>query len=98
MAFKKEYEQRDNSGTLYINRKKKAGSKQPDRDGSAIIDGTEYWIAGWDKVSANGELISLSFETKEAAEARRNQRSASAAPPTSRPPATREELDEEIPF
>jgi len=61
------YEQRDNSGTLFINdRKTDKNSKLPDRKGDAIINGQAMWISGWLKDGKNGtQFLSLSFTPKE---------------------------------
>ena len=61
------YEQRDNSGTLFINdRKTDKNSKLPDRKGDAIINGQPMWISGWLKDGKNGtQFLSLSFTPKE---------------------------------
>lgn len=57
------YEVRDNSGTLFINDKKES-DKHPDRSGSAMIDGVEYWVSGWIKKGAKGQFMSLAFKRK----------------------------------
>ena len=60
------YEQRDNSGTLFVNdRKTDKNSKLPDRKGDAIINGQAMWISGWLKDGKNGQFLSLSFTPKE---------------------------------
>ena len=61
------YQQRDNSGTLFVNdRKTDKNSKLPDRKGDAIINGQEMWISGWLKDGKNGtQFLSLSFTPKE---------------------------------
>ena len=61
------YEQKDNSGSLFVNDKQKPGSQQPDRSGSALIDGVEYWVSGWIKRKQDGTAwLSLAFKRKEA--------------------------------
>lgn len=61
------YEQRDNSGTLFINdRKTDKNSKLPDRKGDAIINGQAMWVSGWIKDGKNGTpFLSLSFTPKD---------------------------------
>lgn len=60
------YEKRDNSGSLFINKRK---NKPTDANlsGSIMINGQEYWINGWTKTKEDGEKwISLSTRPKEA--------------------------------
>lgn len=54
----------NNRGSLFRN-DKKLEDKHPDMNGSINIDGTEYWISGWKKVSKAGSgFISLSVRPK----------------------------------
>jgi hypothetical protein len=54
----------ENRGSLFKN-DKKLEDKHPDMNGSINIDGTEYWISGWKKVSKAGSgFISLSVRPK----------------------------------
>ena len=58
------YEQRDNSGSLFVNERKET-DKHPDRSGAAMIDGVEYWVSGWVKKDKNGHpWMSLAFKPK----------------------------------
>lgn len=58
------YEQKDNSGSLFVNDKEKDG--QPDRTGSCVIAGREYWVSGWlKKTQAGVPWLSLAFRPKE---------------------------------
>jgi hypothetical protein len=61
------YEQRDNSGTLFVNDKKTdPKSSLPDRKGDGVINGQKVWISGWLKDGKNGtQFLSLSFTPKE---------------------------------
>lgn len=60
------FEQKDNSGSLFVNDKRQPGSQQPDRSGSALIDGVEYWVSGWIKKKQDGSAwLSLAFKQKE---------------------------------
>ena len=55
----------ENRGSLFRNDKKEQ-DKHPDMNGSINIDGTEYWISGWKKVSKAGSgFISLSVRPKQ---------------------------------
>lgn len=90
------YEQNDNSGSLFQAKDKKT-DKHPDREGSAKIDGKEYWVNGWIKQDRNGKAwLSLSFKPKE--------QPARQAPPDINPPmgnapqARRASLDDDVPF
>lgn len=57
------YEQRPNTGIMFIN-DKKGNDKAPDRRGSFNIDGREYEIAGWQKTGKKGPFLSLSVKPK----------------------------------
>lgn len=60
------YEQRDNSGTLFVNDKKTdPKSSLPDRKGDGVINGQKVWISAWTKQGKSGEFLSLSFTPKE---------------------------------
>lgn len=59
------YEQRDNSGSLWPNTRKRVGKKDPNVTGTIFVDGVEYWIDGWTKEHATaGRWISLSVRKK----------------------------------
>jgi hypothetical protein len=58
------YEQKDNSGTLFINDRKES-DKHPDRTGTALIDGVSYWVSGWVKQGAKGPYMSVSFKRRD---------------------------------
>lgn len=74
-----------NSGVLFKNTEK-AQDKDIDYNGSINVDGREFWLSAWIKVSKNGyKFMSLSVKPKEAA--------------TSKPKASRaDDLDDNIPF
>ena len=59
-------QQRDNSGALFAN-ERKTKDTQPDRTGSAMIDGVEYWVSGWINKPKNGgnQYLSMIFKKKE---------------------------------
>jgi uncharacterized protein (DUF736 family) len=51
-------------GVLFQNKKDK--ETHPDYKGSCEIEGVEYWVSGWKKLSkANAPFLSLSFQAKE---------------------------------
>lgn len=80
------YVPKDNSGSLFVNDKKERDS-QPDRRGSARIDGVDYWVSGWVKKKEDGTpWMSLSYQRKDAA---------TPAPKKAETPAT---MEDEIPF
>ena len=59
------FEHKDNSGSLFPNDRKERES-QPDMNGSAKINGREYWVKGWRKQRSNGEeWFSLALELKD---------------------------------
>lgn len=57
------YEQKENTGSMFVNEKKEKET-HPDRTGSALIGGVEYWVSGWIKDGKNGKWMSLSFQQK----------------------------------
>jgi hypothetical protein len=78
------YEQRDCTGTLWINDKKEKGDNKPDRKGDCLIDGKPYWLSGWIKKGNGGDpFLSLSFTPKDA-----------QTKPTREPPPS----EDEVPF
>jgi hypothetical protein len=59
------YEQKDNSGSIFVNDRKEKDN-HPDRTGTALIDGTEYWVSGWLKKTKDGKpFLSLAFKAKD---------------------------------
>jgi len=59
------FEQRDNSGSIFANERKEKET-HPDRTGTALIDGTEYYVNGWLKKTKDGKpFLSLSFKPKD---------------------------------
>ena len=59
------YEQKDMSGSIFLNRKREKDS-HPNLTGSGMVNGKEVWISGWRKIDKNGdEWISLAFKEKE---------------------------------
>jgi hypothetical protein len=58
------YEQRDNSGSIFVNDRKEKDT-HPDRSGTAMIDGVMYYVSGWLKQSTKGPFLSLAFKRKD---------------------------------
>ena len=86
------YEQKDNSGAMFVNDKKESET-HPDRKGSALIDGKEYWVSGWVNTSKTGtKYMSLKFSAKDEAQQQGMAQAQKAAQPKA------EEFDEDIPF
>jgi hypothetical protein len=54
-----------NRGAIHKNLKKEE-EKHPDMNGTLNVDGVDYWISGWKKVSKAGSTyLSLSVRPKE---------------------------------
>ena len=56
-----------NSGALFKAdpAKKAENPKRPDYEGSAEVDGAQYWISAWIKEGKSGKFMSLSFKAKD---------------------------------
>lgn len=66
MAYEKPFEKKNNSGSLFTNKKKEKDT-HPDYRGDILLDGNEYWVSGWKKKDKNGDtFLSLAFSPKEA--------------------------------
>src|SRR5262245_18594540 len=79
------FEQKDNSGSVWVNDRKEQDT-HPDRTGSAKIDGVDYWVNGWLRKTNDGKpYLSLSFKPKQDKPAANNRSRA-------------EELSDQIPF
>lgn len=86
------FEQKDGQGSLFRNQKKEQDN-HPDYTGSITINGQEYWLSSWLKVSAKGDkYMSLSAKPKDA----QPQRLQSA--PKQQVRGTSADLDNDIPF
>ena len=56
---------KDNTLVLFKNDKKET-DKHPDLQGQGVVDGKEYWIAGWKNVSQEGTgYIKISLDLKD---------------------------------
>lgn len=67
-------EPKDMTGVLFRNDRKEKDA-HPDRKGSCLIGGVEYWVAGWLKDGKNGQFLSLAFTPKDQPRAQPTQRS-----------------------
>ena len=95
------YEQRDNSGTFFVNDRKQ---KESDRDfkGSIQVDGKDYWLSIWNKNGSKGEFWSIALTLKEEnsgnSQARPITQGTSSLSKKSAPKTNAELLDEDLPF
>lgn len=64
------YEHKDESGSLFYNQNRQH-DRQPVWKGSAKIKGEEFYIAAWENAGRDGVYLSLKFESKADADARR---------------------------
>ena len=86
------YEQKDNSGAMFVNDKKESET-HPDRKGSAMIDGKEYWVSGWVNTSKTGtKYMSLKFNAKDELQNKAIEETKKLLQPDA------VEFDEDIPF
>jgi len=59
------FEQKDNSGAVFVNVRKEQDS-HPDRTGTAMIDGVDFFVNGWLRKSKSGQpYLALSFKRKD---------------------------------
>jgi hypothetical protein len=85
------YEQRDNSGAMFVNDKKESET-HPDRKGSALIGGVEYWVNGWINESKSGtKYMSLKFSPKDEVQSKGVQQAKAAVQESVN-------FDDDIPF
>jgi len=83
-----DFEQRDMTGALFLN-KRKITERHPDRNGSCMIDGQEYWVSGWIKKTKTGDpWLSLSFTAKEEQQASKPKNEAHGF----------DDVDDDVPF
>ena len=87
MSEEKKY---PNSGILFTNEKKEKDS-HPDRQGSANIDGVDYWISGWIKTGNKGKFLTLSFK-------RKDEKTESKPAPKKQDRSSFDDMDSDLPF
>ena len=96
-----------NMGALFQN-DQGDNPKRPQWKGSLNVNGTEFWISGWERTSKGGnDFLSLKVEPKETREkparetvggTSRAWGSRPAVPAAKAPSPTESELNDEIPF
>ena len=95
------YEQRDNSGSIFVNDRKEKDT-HPDRSGTAMIDGVMYYVSGWIKQGSKGQFLSLAFKRKEDKPAQQSLGSKGRSAPAKRPDpissGRNDDMDDSIPF
>lgn len=79
-----------NSGTLFKNDRKEKET-HPDYKGQINIDGVEYWLSSWIKVSKDGtkKFMSLSVQPKDGAPAKK---------PAKQQDSGFDDFDSDVPF
>ena len=88
-----EYEQKDNEGALFKNDKKETDT-DPNYKGSAMINGTNYWVSGWINTSkAGAKYMKFSYTPKEQVHNNGVQQVQAAVSGMSHP-----QLEDDIPF
>jgi hypothetical protein len=80
----------ENSGTLFKNDRRET-DKHPEYTGSINVDGTDYWLSAWIKVSKDGskKFFSLSVKPKDAKP---------AAKPVKQASSGFDDMDSDVPF
>jgi hypothetical protein len=79
-----------NRGVMFKNDRKEKET-HPDLKGSINIDGKEFWLSGWSKVTGKGDkMLSLSVTPKEA--------QGRAMPAQAKQAASAPEIDDDMPF
>jgi hypothetical protein len=96
------YEQRDNSGSVFVNDRKEKDT-HPDRTGTAMIDGVMYYVSGWIKQGSKGQFLSLAFKRKDDQPRRQEAPISQRAQSTIRKPdpissGRDDDMDDSIPF
>jgi hypothetical protein len=88
-GLKMEYDN-TNRGVMFKNDRKEKET-HPDLKGSINIDGKEFWLSGWSRVTGKGDkMLSLSVTPKEA--------QGKAMPAQAKQTASAPEIDDDMPF
>lgn len=83
-----------NQGVLFKNDKKPEGSKQPDYNGTAEVNGKQVEIAAWLRTGKSGKkFLSLKFQ-----EPRKKQAGDDDTAPRSAPKGKFDDMDDDVPF
>ena len=84
-------QQKDNSGALFKNDRRREGKEDPTHQGSCTIEGKDYWISAWVNESQKdgSRYFGLRFKPKDA-------KAAGAKP--AEPEKAQAEFDDDIPF
>ena len=96
------FQHKENRGSLFKN-DKRTSKTHPNVKGSALIDGVEYWIAGWTEETNNGDKYqSLKFERKDQgySPSQENQLYKEGAAQSSggNAPAPEDDFNDDLPF
>lgn len=79
-----------NRGSMFVN-DKKTEDKHPDWNGSLNVNGVDYWISGWKKMSkGNKPFLSISIREKQ-------EQTRQISKPTRNAPA-KEDFPDDIPW
>jgi hypothetical protein len=92
-----EFQQRNNSGILFKNNRKKQDN-HPDYQGDATIGGKKYKMSAWLKQGARGKFTSFSFTAKDSNESLPSRETQSQPEPQSEPQQEPAGPEENIPF
>jgi hypothetical protein len=88
-GLKMEYDN-TNRGVMFKNDRKEKET-HPDLKGSINIDGKEFWLSGWSRVTGKGDkMLSLSVTPKES--------QGKAMPAQAKQAASVPEIDDDMPF
>ena len=85
-----EFQQKDMRGALFVNHRKQRDT-QPDRTGTVMVAGTEYYISGWLEKIKQGEHAGETYLSIALSEKQARTRGAQPAPQ----PA---DFNDDIPF
>lgn len=85
-------------GALFVNDRKQS-DKHPDMQGKINVDGVDYYLSGWWKQTAKGEILSLALGKRvDEHPTQQTQPSRGRGRPQARQEAQFEDIDDDIPF